>query len=117
MPARARASSGVGSPETLGREFIASVTWIPAQCCGSSEPSEAVIVEPQSPPCAPYRVYPRRAIKVAHADAIRSTPQPVVVGFAEKPNPGMERTDHVKRVRGVTTVRGGIGQRFDHLIK
>src|ERR1700740_345436 len=90
MPARARASSGVGSPVTLGREFMPSVTWIPAQCCGSSEPSEAVIVEPQSPPCAPYRVHPRRAIKAAHADAIRSTPQPVAVGFAEKPNPGMD---------------------------
>src|SRR5512145_2705940 len=40
---------------------------------------------PQSPPCATYRVYPRRFISTAQARPIRAWSQPVVVGFPENP--------------------------------
>ena len=48
---------------------------------------------------------------------MRPTPQPVVFGFAEKPKPGSDGTNDVKRVGGVAAMRGRIGQRLDHLVK
>src|SRR5256886_5453139 len=41
----------------------------------------ALIIAPQSPPCATYRVYPRRFISTAPARAMRAPSPPVVVGF------------------------------------
>jgi hypothetical protein len=35
-------------------------------------------------------VYPKRFISTSHARAMRSGPQPVAVGLAEKPKPGIE---------------------------
>src|SRR5215213_5040913 len=45
----------------------------------------SLIIAPQSPPCATYRVYPRRFISTAQARAMRAWSQPVVVGLPENP--------------------------------
>src|SRR5580704_1724481 len=53
----------------------------------------AIIVQtpaPKSPPCATKFAYPRRFISTTQALAVRSRPQPEVVGLAEKPNPGSD---------------------------
>src|SRR3954463_12074858 len=51
---------------------------------------------PQSPPCATYRVSPRRFISSAQACAMRSGSQPVLVGLPENPYPGND---------GITTLK------------
>src|SRR2546425_13175240 len=45
----------------------------------------SLIIAPQSPPCATYRVYSRRFISTAQARAMRAWSQPVVVGLPENP--------------------------------
>ena len=45
---------------------------------------------PKSPPCATNCAYPRRFISTTQALAVRSRPQPEVVGLAENPNPGSD---------------------------
>src|SRR5439155_160426 len=64
--------------------------WMPATRSGSASPIDAVTIAPQSPPCAPYRSYPRRAMSSVHARAIRSMFQPVPAGLSPKPYQGRE---------------------------
>src|SRR6059058_2076470 len=45
----------------------------------------SLIIAPQSPPCATYRVYRRRFISTAQARAMRAWSQPAVVGLPENP--------------------------------
>ena len=52
---------------------------------GASTAMASVISEPKSPPCATYRVYPRRLISTIQARAMRAGFQPVAVGLPENP--------------------------------
>src|SRR6185503_4728462 len=61
---------------TLGR-FV----WNPMNSGCPCVAITSLMIAPQSPPCATYRVYPRRFISTAQARAIRAGSQPVVVGL------------------------------------
>src|SRR5258708_40281040 len=90
------------------------LTWIAAQSSGFITPMAVVTTEPQSPPCATQRVYPRRRISVIQAPAIRGMPQPVSVAFGEAVT--RERGgDYVEGVLGLAAVGGRVGQGSDDL--
>jgi hypothetical protein len=58
---------------------------MPSNSGAACTPISSVTTAPQSPPCATNFVYPRRFISTVQARAMRSGPQPVVVGLSEKP--------------------------------
>src|SRR5438045_532487 len=59
-------------------------------CCGYFNAIAVLTAAPKSPPCAPNFSYPSSFIKPYHNSAIKRLLHPVVFGFCEKPNPGIE---------------------------
>jgi hypothetical protein len=66
------------------------LVWMPINPGGVCRAICSVNAFPQSPPCATYRVYPRRCMSTAQARAMRIGSQSVVVGLPEKPYPGSD---------------------------
>ena len=51
----------------------------------------------------------------AQRSAMRSTPQPVSVGFPLKPNPGSDGSTTWKASPAIAAVGGRVGERTDHV--
>src|ERR1700685_1390290 len=75
------------------------------------------MIDPQSPPPAPYRWYPRTSvISFCHSSAMRRAPSPVVVSGTEKPAPGSDGTTTSKASAGSPAIGPRIGQRPDDVL-
>src|SRR5688572_20405399 len=91
------------------------LVWMAINSGGACAPIRSVMRAPQSPPCATYFLYPRRFISTFQARAIRSGPQPVVVGLLEKPYPGIEGITTSKASAAGSAMGRRIGQWLDEL--
>jgi hypothetical protein len=84
-----KASSDVRSASVRATERSGATsggtTWMPASREGNSCPRMVVTLVPQSLPAAPYRAYPRSAMSVSHARAMRRMPHPVSDGRSLNP--------------------------------
>ena len=85
-----RQTGGRGLMEPDAFEMLAGTVagmfvWMPSNPGGCCRAISSETAFPILPPCATYRVWPRRCIRIAHArgDAVRV--QPGAVGLPEKP--------------------------------
>ena len=108
-----RASSSVSSPGSSGGRVMSMFRCTPATCSGSARPSSREMIEPQSPPCAPYRSIPqpRHQLGPGPRDPAR-VPAPVS-GRPGEPVAGNGRDDQVERVIRGTAMSRRVGQRPD----
>ena len=117
MPLSARASSGVGSPSTLGRVDMASVMWMPAQCAASQRADRR---RHRRAPVAALRAVARIAQALHQLGPGRGDAVDAPAGgrgLAGEAEARQRRADHVEGIGGVAAMRDRIDQRLDHLVE